>query len=185
MRGRWFSGAAAVAVLLAGLGFTDSAVARSAVPVAPEHRLDATAGGRAAQQDALPDVEVVRVADGAPANVRSLAVAGKPILLWFWAPHCSFCKAEAPKLLDFSARHGSKIQILGLGAQDDFGQAEGFVRETETAGLQMVWDRSGRTWVHYRVTSQPTVIVLDGEGRVVKRFFRQFDEAAILEAAKS
>ncbi|MGQ0844213.1 MAG: TlpA family protein disulfide reductase [Sporichthyaceae bacterium] len=182
MRGRWFAAAAAAAVLIAGAG---SAHASSG-------RTDRLGGGQqtvasadASRQNALPDVEVVRLADGQRVNLRSLAVAGKPILLWFWAPHCPFCKAEAPKVVNFAARHGAKVQVLGLGAQDDLDQAYGFRKETGTGGLAMVWDRSGKSWRDYRVTNQPTVVVLNGEGKEVKRFFRTFDEAAILAAANA
>ncbi|MGQ0624540.1 MAG: thioredoxin-like domain-containing protein [Sporichthyaceae bacterium] len=134
-------------------------------------------------RDALPDISVVQVATGQSIDLRSLAVAGKPTLLWFWAPHCPFCKAEAPKVLDFQAKYGDEIEVIGLGAQDDLGQAEGFLAETKTSGLQMVWDESGKSWVHFRVTNQPTVIVLNPSGKVTKTAFREFDEVAIREAA--
>ncbi|MGQ0843638.1 MAG: TlpA family protein disulfide reductase [Sporichthyaceae bacterium] len=143
-----------------------------------------SAQSHAGHSAALPDVQVVRVTKGgAKVNLQSLHTAGKPTLLWFWAPHCTFCRAEAPKLVDFSAKHGSKIAVLGLGAQDDLRQAEGFCTETSTTPLEMVWDASGKSWVHYKVTNQPTVIVLDADGKVVKRWFREFDEREILEAA--
>ncbi len=134
--------------------------------------------------DTLPGVSVVKVASGETVNLRSLAVAGKPTLLWFWAPHCPFCKAEAPKVLDFVAKHGNEVNVIGLGAQDDLDEAEGFLAETKTAGLQMVWDSSGKSWVHFKVTNQPTVIVLNPEGKVTKTYFREFNEAGILAAAR-
>ncbi|MGQ0630844.1 MAG: TlpA family protein disulfide reductase [Sporichthyaceae bacterium] len=136
-------------------------------------------------RDALPDISVVQVATGQSIDLRSLAVAGKPTLLWFWAPHCPFCKAEAPKVLDFQAKYGDDIEVIGLGAQDDLDQAEGFLAETKTAGLKMVWDSSGKSWVHFRVTNQPTVIVLNPAGKVTKTAFREFDAVAIREAAQA
>ncbi len=114
---------------------------------------------------ALPDLQVVRVASGKTVSLRSLAVAGKPTLLWFWAPHCTFCRAEAPDLLAFQKAYGDQIQILGLGAQDDLDQAVDFLADTSTQKLEMVWDASGKSWVHYKVTNQPTVVVLDGDGQ--------------------
>ena len=36
----------------------------------------------------FPNVDVVTVADGGPANVADLLAGGDtPVLLWFWAPH--------------------------------------------------------------------------------------------------
>lgn len=184
--------AATFALLLAGCGGAAEQGAQAPVAVeapaavvpARDTTTDTAAVTDAASSAALPDVEVVRVTKGGEkVNLQSLHVAGKPTLLWFWAPHCPICKAEAPKLLDFNAKHGTTIAVLGLGAQDSLEQAGGFTQETSTTPLEMVWDSSGKSWVHYRVTNQPTVILLDGEGKVVKRWFRNFDEQGILEAA--
>ncbi|MBA3743341.1 TlpA disulfide reductase family protein [Sporichthya sp.] len=132
----------------------------------------------------LPDLDVVRVASGDTTNLRSLAVSGKPTLLWFWAPHCPFCKAEAPKVLEFAKQYGDQVQIIGLGAQDDLAEAESFLAETGTTGLEMVWDSSGKSWVHYKVTNQPTVIVLNPDGKVARTWFREFDSDGIRAAAE-
>lgn len=35
----------------------------------------------------LPAVTVLDVAGGGPVNLRSLAPAPQPLLVWFWAPH--------------------------------------------------------------------------------------------------
>lgn len=135
-----------------------------------------------APRGVLPDLQVVQVASGKNVNLRDLGVAGKPSLLWFWAPHCPICRAEAPDLVDFAARHGDDVQIIGVGAQDDLEQARGFLAETGTDDLQMIWDASGKSWVHYGVTNQPTVIVLDPAGKVKRTWFRDFDDAAIVRA---
>jgi len=131
----------------------------------------------------LPDVEVVVLASGERANLQSLAAAGKPTLLWFWAPHCTFCMREAPDLLSFAADYGDAVHILGIGARDDLDLAHDFVDRTDTASLPMLWDPSGDTWIHYRVTNQPTVVVLSAEGEVKGTWFRDFDEDEILAAA--
>lgn len=36
---------------------------------------------------ALPTVELLRVADGAPVGLDQVADGDRPLLLWFWAPH--------------------------------------------------------------------------------------------------
>jgi len=139
--------------------------------------------GTAAGVTDLPDVEVVVLASGERANLQSLAAAGKPTLLWFWAPHCTFCMREAPDLLSFAADHGDAVHVLGIGARDDLDLAHDFVDRTDTASLPMLWDPSGDTWIHYRVTNQPTVVVLSAEGEVKGTWFRDFDEDEILAAA--
>lgn len=37
--------------------------------------------------DDLPDLDLIDVSTGRPVNLRSLAPAATPLLLWFWAPH--------------------------------------------------------------------------------------------------
>ncbi len=135
-----------------------------------------------AQPD-VPAVDVVVLADGSTVDLRSLAVPGRPTLLWFWAPHCSFCLGEATDLLEFAGEHGADVDVLGVGAQDSLGEAHGFVEKTGTAGLMMVWDPSGKSWVHYGVTNQPTVIVLGADGQVAGTWFRDFAPDEILAAA--
>lgn len=131
----------------------------------------------------LPAIDVVQLATGDAVALPSLATAGRPVLLWFWAPHCTFCRREAPDLLAFAAEHEGAIDVLGLGAQDSLDEAYGFLDDTSTHDLTMVWDQSGQSWIHHDVTSQPTVVVLDADGQVAGRWYREFDEAAILAAA--
>lgn len=203
-RGARIAAATAFALLLAGCGGAEpsaqapAAAEQQPAPEAPQVAEVAAKGAtsevagheathdesHAAHSGALPDVEVVRMSSGEKVPLGSLHTAGKATLLWFWAPHCTFCKAEAPKLVDFEKKHGTEVAVLGLGAQDDLDQAEGFVRQTSTTGLEMVWDASGESWVNYKVTNQPTVIVLDKDGKVVKTWFREFDEREILAATE-
>ena len=131
----------------------------------------------------VPVVDVVSLADGSTVDLRSLATPGKPTLLWFWAPHCSFCVREAPELLAFDRDHGADVDILGVGAQDSLNEAYEFLDSTATSDLAMVWDASGRSWVHYGVTNQPTVILLGADGQVAETWFRDFVPGEILAAA--
>lgn len=137
----------------------------------------------AAAAEFLPDIEVVEVATGETVALRSVATAERPTLLWFWAPHCTFCIREAHEVLALEASHGDELQIIGLGAQDDLGQAVDFLELTGTGELAMVWDATGETWIHFGVTNQPTVVVVSPDGEVQATWFREFDEAGILAAA--
>lgn len=100
-----------------------------------------------------------------------------------WAPHCTFCLREAPELLAFARDHGADVDVLGVGAQDSLDEAYDFVERTATDDLAMVWDASGRSWVNYGVTNQPTVILLGPDGEVAGTWFRDFESDQILAAA--
>lgn len=150
--------------------------------VAPVTKAKPAAASRS-NATALPDIDVLHVPTGSTVSLRSQLVADTPTLLWFWAPHCTFCMREAPKLKAFAEKYGDKIRVLGVGAQDTRGQAADFVESTETQNLAMLWDQSGESWISFNVTNQPTVIVLSRDGDQRARFFRNFDEDAILKAA--
>ncbi len=187
---RMITAALAASLVLTGCGGDDSDEVAVDLPAAAAIVENPSTGAASADPAAksgentlLPDVQVIQVATGKSAPLRSLAPAGKPMLLWFWAPHCTFCRAEAPELLAFEKAYGDKIQILGLGAQDDLDQAVDFLADTSTQDLEMVWDKAGETWLHFKVTNQPTVLVIGADGKVSKKWFRDFDADAILKAA--
>lgn len=149
---------------------------------ATDGRAPSTTPGASTVAD-LPAIDVVDLATGEEVDLQSLAQPGRPTLLWFWAPHCTTCRREAPDVLAFEAAHADQIDLLGLGAQDTLDEAYGFLDDTGTHDLTMVWDRSGQSWIHHGVTSQPTVIVLDASGEVAGTWFRDFDVDGILAAA--
>lgn len=197
VRRRSAVGAVAAALLLSACGGGDDDVASTTTmptPAAivdpieaatdPDPRFREGGEGSAARANtALPDLQVVRVASNETVALQQLAPVGKPMVLWFWAPHCTFCRAEAPDLLAFEKTYGKQLTVLGLGAQDDLDQAVDFLADTGTENLEMVWDRTGKSWLHFKVTNQPTVVVVDADGKVTKKWFRDFDTDAILAAA--
>lgn len=83
--------AAAVAVLLAGAcGGGDSTSSDLTAAASAEPRTEPASQTEAlaeAPNNQLPDVDVIDIASGAEVNLRTLAPADKPIVLWFWAPH--------------------------------------------------------------------------------------------------
>ncbi len=173
-------------VLAACGGDTGADAGGPAAPASTSSPPAPTSAGEAPATDGtidLPNIEVVQLATGDAVPLRSLAEPGRPTLLWFWAPHCSICRREAPEVLAFAEDHDTEVDVLGLGAQDSLEQAHGFLDDTGTHDLAMVWDPSGQSWIHHGVTSQPTVIVLDADGQVAGTWFRDFDPEAILAAA--
>ena len=177
---------AAISVLAAACGDDPVATTTPTTPTTPstaDPAPESTSSSTEAVSVDLPAIEVVELASGDTVPLPSLATSGRPTVLWFWAPHCTFCIREAPELLAFADEHGAQVDILGLGAQDSLDEAYGFLDTTGTHDLAMVWDETGRSWVHHGVTSQPTIIVLGADGQVSAEWYRDFDENGILAAA--
>ncbi|MFP5297498.1 MAG: TlpA family protein disulfide reductase [Actinomycetota bacterium] len=56
-------------------------------------------------------------------------LAGKPVVLNFWASWCEPCREEAPMLDEFSRRYSGEVLIVGVDVQDSPLAARQFARE--------------------------------------------------------
>lgn len=103
-------------------------------------------------------------------RVDSAALAGRPAVLYFFAPWCRFCAASAPQLRWFARLRGDDAPLL-LVALDYAAPAE--VRAyVDRHGLDMpVLLGDGSTAAAYRVRGFPTYYVIDAAGRVAARDF--------------
>ena len=74
------------------------------------------------------------------------------------------------------------MKVVGLGTQDNLGEARDFVRKYGTT-FQMLWDSSFRSWRELGIPGQPAAILLAPDGSEVKRWLGQFDEAEVVRLA--
>ena len=101
--------------------------------------------------------------------VRAETLAGRPVLLWFWAPWCTICRGEAPDVVEVAselADDGSAILVLGVPGRGDEPSMRDFVSDTRTGGLTHVIDADGSIWRHFGVLTQPAFALLDVDGGV-------------------
>lgn len=54
---------------------------------------------------------------------------GKPLVVNFWARWCPPCRAEIPELNAFQKTHQGRIDVVGIGIEDDAAAVKAFVRE--------------------------------------------------------
>ena len=97
---------------------------------------------------------------GSPFNGASLQ--GKPAVLWFWAPWCPFCNAEAPGVSQVAASN-PKVTFLGIAGRSDVGQMQNFVSKY---GLNFtnLNDADGSLWTRYNVPWQPAYVFYRADG---------------------
>lgn len=62
-------------------------------------------------------------------NVAMSAFRGKPLVVNFWARWCPPCRAEIPELNEFRKTHAGKIEVLGIGIEDDAAAVKAFARD--------------------------------------------------------
>ena len=102
--------------------------------------------------------------DGHPFDAATLA--GKPVVLWFWAPWCPICAAEAPDVLEIRNQYGDRVGLLGVAGLDKLENMQPFVDRTKTGQITHVGDPKGEIWRRFEITQQSTYVLLDASGEV-------------------
>lgn len=104
--------------------------------------------------------------DGKPYDATRLA--GRPAVLWFWAPWCATCAGQAESVQEASRRYAGRVQLLGVaGLDNDPAAMRDFVSDFKVGGLPHLDDRSGAVWRKFGVREQSTFVMVDGSGTVV------------------
>jgi len=103
-------------------------------------------------------------------NVALSDMKGKVVLLEFWATWCPPCRASVPGIERLYERYKDKgVMVLAV-SMDDGGwdTVQAFVKEN---GIKyMVLKGNDDVAEKYQVRSIPMLVVIDKEGKIVKRY---------------
>ena len=108
---------------------------------------------------------------GEPFDQQSLA--GKVVLVDFWATWCGPCVAEIGHLREQYAKwHERGFEVVGVSLDEDRDSLEQFVRTKEIPWPILFEEPQGRGWRHplasyYGITGIPTVVLIGRDGKVV------------------
>ena len=115
-----------------------------------------------------PDFMLERLDD--EGDVRLSSLAGKAVVLNFWASWCIPCKEEAPFLEEvWRANADRGLVVLGLDSKDFRVDARRFAKRFSLT-FPLVYDGPGDEASSFGVTGFPETFVLDREGKVVAAF---------------
>lgn len=101
----------------------------------------------------------------AGAEFTGQSLAGKPAVLWFWAPWCSICRSEAPTIAR-AAQQNPDVTFVGVAALDQVPAMEQFVATNQLGGFTHLADLDTSVWRHFGVTQQPAFAFVAPDGSV-------------------
>lgn len=107
--------------------------------------------------------------DGAPFDAASMA--GRPALLWFWAPWCATCASQASSIADLKTQYGDRLAILGIAGLGDNKAMHQFVSDLEVGTVPNLDDQAGVLWRRFGIAEQSTFVVIDRQGKILHTGF--------------
>src|SRR5271167_5133905 len=96
------------------------------------------------------------------AGFNGASLQGKPAVLWFWAPQCPFCNAEAPGVSQVAAANPG-VSFVGIAARSDVGAMQNFVSKYNL-NFTNLNDADGSIWARFGVPWQPAYVFEKPDG---------------------
>ncbi|GAB3942576.1 hypothetical protein GCM10027614_29870 [Micromonospora vulcania] len=98
-------------------------------------------------------------------------LAGRPVVLWFWAPWCATCASQAWTVAEIAPRYRDTVPIVGVAGLGEQRAMKDFVTEFDLGDMPQIDDRAGALWRRFKVTEQSTLVIIDRNGKVVHQGF--------------
>jgi thiol-disulfide isomerase/thioredoxin len=117
-------------------------------------------------------------------ELSSTSLDGSDTVLWFWAPWCTVCRAEADDVVAAADALAGEVDVIGVAGRGEIAAMERFVADTGTGGLTHVVDADGLIWSSYEVFAQPAYAFVDDDGSV-EVFVGALGEDALVERMRA
>jgi len=110
----------------------------------------------------------LRKIDGGGTTIKPADSRGKIVILNFWTTWCAYCRTTESALASIRAKFASRDDVVSLSANVDEEEAtiKPFLKDQKVDGTLVFADGLDQA---LRVTSIPTIIILDRSGKTVYR----------------
>ncbi|MFY1617042.1 thioredoxin-like domain-containing protein [Micromonospora sp. WMMD736] len=169
---------ALVAALLATAACTGTvppdAAAAGTPPAAtgsPTPSATPSAGASSAPAAPVPDTLRFTGTTLAGSAFDATRLAGRPVVLWFWAPWCATCASQAWTVAEIAPKYRDTVPIVGVAGLGEQRDMKNFVTEFDLGDMPQIDDRKGVLWKRFKVTEQSIFVIVDRDGKVVHQGF--------------
>ncbi len=91
-------------------------------------------------------------------------LSGKPTILYFWATWCPQCRIQRDVLNALAREWGDRVRIAALTVDDDVPSVQHYLKAHSSLSYEL--RASGELLRLFGVEGLPTLVVIDGNGRV-------------------
>ncbi len=113
-------------------------------------------------------------------SVTLSSYKGRPVLLDFWATWCGPCRMSIPMVQAFYTRHKAEgLEVIGINMDEDPSYVGAFVKDFKMTYPVLLGGASQVPGI-YGVEGIPSFVMIDGEGRVVRRY-QGFAQSVLLQ----
>jgi len=108
-------------------------------------------------------------AAGAPLDGVSFdasTLAGSDAVVWFWAPWCTICRAEAPEVAEIAERYAGRVEVIGVPGRGELDAMRAFVDDTGAGSIAHLADLDGDVWSAFGIYGQPAYAFIDDSGSI-------------------
>lgn len=120
-------------------------------------------------------------ADGAALSLEALA--GRPVILNFWATWCGPCRVEMPELEALQAAAGDKIAVVGVNTGEALEDVLDW-RENYGLSFPLALDPTGDITMLYAIRGQPTTFLIAPNGEIVHIYYGPVSRATLEDALR-